>query len=63
MRHAWLLVLVAYAVAGLADMSWRLIDDLTAGDQKIELSELDVAFSAGLFWPVDLVATALLAAR
>ena len=33
------------------------------GSQAIEFSEILVAFSAAVFWPVDLIAMALLAAR
>jgi hypothetical protein len=34
----------------------HLADDLYSGNQAIEFPEIAVAFSAGLFWPVDLIA-------
>jgi hypothetical protein len=40
-----------------------LIDDLQTGDRAIEFSEVAVAFSAALFWPIDILAMALLATR
>jgi hypothetical protein len=58
-----LALLVAYGLGATADMAYHLADDLVAGNRRIEASEVAVAFSAGLFWPVDLVAMALLAAR
>ncbi len=62
-RRLWLFILSVYAVAALGDMTYHLIDDLGTGNRKIEFSELAVAFSAGLFWPLDIVAMALLAIR
>jgi len=40
-----------------------MIEDLRTENQTIEVSEVAVAFSAALFWPVDLIAMALLAIR
>jgi hypothetical protein len=37
--------------------------DLRTGNQQIEIPESAVAFSAALFWPLDVVATALLCLR
>ena len=63
-RHRlWLLGLSLYALAAAADIGFHLYDNLTGGNGEIEFSEFAVAFSAGLFWPVDLVAMALLAGR
>jgi hypothetical protein len=62
-RPAWLAALVLYGLAAGGDFAYHLIDDLRTGDQAIEASEVAVAFSAALFWPVDLIAMALLAAR
>lgn len=62
-RRLGLLVLLLYAIAAVADTAYHLADDLGTGNRKIEFSEVAVAFSAGLFWPVDIVAMALLAAR
>ena len=62
-RRAWLVGLCLYALGIAADLACHLIDDLRSGDQVIEFSELAVAFSAALFWPVDIVAMALFANR
>jgi hypothetical protein len=62
-RRAWLVGLCLYALGIAADLAYHLIEDLRSGDQVIEFSELAVAFSAALFWPVDIVAMALLANR
>jgi positive regulator of sigma E activity len=62
-RRAWLAGLLLYGLGASADFAYHLVDDLRTGDRVIELSEIAVAFSAALFWPVDLVAMALLAGR
>ena len=62
-RSAWLAALVLYGLAAGGDFAYHLIEDLRTGDQAIELAEIAVAFSAAVFWPVDLIAMALLAAR
>ena len=62
-RQIWLAALLLYAFGASADLAHHLIDDLSSGDHIIEFAEVAVAFSAGLFWPVDLVAMALLVAR
>lgn len=59
----WLAALVLYGVAAGGDFAYHLIEDLHTGNQAIEFSEVLVAFSAAVFWPVDLIAMALLAAR
>jgi len=64
MRHrVWLIALLFYALGAGIDFAYHLVDDLRSGDETIEYSEVAVAFSAGLFWPVDIVAMALLATR
>jgi hypothetical protein len=60
-RQAWLLALVLYGLAAGGDFAYHLIDYLHTGDRVIEFSEITVAFSAALFWPVDIVAMTLLA--
>jgi hypothetical protein len=60
---AWLAALLLYGLAACGDFAYHLIEDLHTGNQAIELSEVAVAFSAAVFWPVDLVAMSLLAAR
>ncbi len=62
-RSAWLAALVFYALAASGDFAYHLIEDLRTGNEAIEASEIAVAFSAAVFWPVDLIAMALLAAR
>jgi hypothetical protein len=62
-RPAWLAALILYALAAGGDFAYHLIEDLHTGNQAIEISEVAVAFSAALFWPMDLIATALLTAR
>jgi hypothetical protein len=62
-RSAWLAALVLYGFAAGGDFAYHLIEDLRTGNQAIEVSEVAVAFSAAVFWPVDLIAMALLAAR
>jgi hypothetical protein len=59
----WLVALLLYGLVAGADFAHHLVDDLRTGDRVIELSEVAVAFSAALFWPVDLVAMGLLAGR
>ena len=52
-----------YALAASGDFAYHLIEDLHTGNQAIEVSDVAVAFSAAVFWPADLIAMALLAAR
>ena len=62
-RQAWLIALLLYALGVGIDVAHHLIDDFHNGNQAIEVAEVAVAFSAGLFWPVDLIAMSLLAMR
>jgi hypothetical protein len=55
--------LVLYGLAAGGDFAYHLIDDQRTENEAIEISEVAVAFSAAVFWPVDLIAMALLAAR
>jgi hypothetical protein len=61
-RRAWLAALLLYGAATGGDFAYHLIGDLRTGDRVIEYSDVAVAFSAALFWPLDLVAKAPLAA-
>ena len=61
-RSAWLAALLFYALAASGDFAYHLTDELRTGNRAIELSQLPVAFSAALFWPIDLIAMSLLAA-
>jgi hypothetical protein len=60
---AWLAALVLYALAASGDFAYHLIEHLHTGNQAIEFSDIAVAFSAAVFWPVDLIAMMLLAGR
>ncbi len=62
-RSAWLAALLLYGLAAGGDFAYHLIEHLHTGKQAIGVSEVVVAFSAAVFWPVDLIAMALLAAR
>lgn len=59
----WLAALVLYALAASGDFAYHLIEDLRTGNQAIGFPEILVAFSAAVFWPVDLIAMRLLAGR
>jgi hypothetical protein len=62
MRHrAWMVGLLLYGLGAAIDFAYHLIDDLGTGDEAIEFSEVAVAFSAALFWPIDIIAMVLLA--
>ncbi|MBV8506728.1 MAG: hypothetical protein JOZ11_13095 [Alphaproteobacteria bacterium] len=52
-----------YALAASGDFAYHLIEDLRTGNDSIEVSDIAVAFSAAVFWPVDLIAMVLLAGR
>jgi hypothetical protein len=56
----WLLALWVYALAAMADVAYQLDDDRRAGRDWLTPANLVVTVSAGLFWPVDLVAQWLL---
>ena len=60
-RRLWLLALVLYAAAAIADGGARLAADRRAGRDWRAPANLTVAISAGLFWPGDVVAGLLLA--
>jgi hypothetical protein len=62
-RAAWLAALLFYALAASGDFAYHLIEDVRTGNDAIEVSDIAVAFSAAVFWPVDVIAMALLAAR
>jgi hypothetical protein len=62
-RRAWLVVVWVYVAAGFVDASARVIEQKHQSDTGIGPANFAVAFAAGLFWPLDLVARFLLAAR
>ncbi len=59
-RRVWLVGLCLYAIAGAADATIFLRNEARTGEDWWTPDNLAVAFSAGLFWPVDLVARSLL---
>ena len=59
-RWLWLLALVLYGAAVLADIASHLADDQRSGRSWRDPANLAVAFCAGLFWPIDIIAKHLL---
>ena len=62
-RRVWLIGLSLYVSAACLDFAYHLIADVRGEDRTIKYAELPVAYSAALFWPVDIVAQALLRMR
>ena len=60
-RSAWLAALLLYALVAGGDFTYHLTENLRTGRGTIQVSEVPVAFSAAVFWPLDLIAMALLA--
>jgi hypothetical protein len=58
-HRIWLILLVLYLIATAADGSYRIVD-AGRNNQKLGPAVFAVAFCAGLFWPVDIVARSLL---
>jgi hypothetical protein len=59
-ERAWLIGLCLYGLAACADFAYHLGHDVRRPDGSIQFSEIPVAFSAALFWPLDVVAKWLL---
>ena len=59
-RRLALVGLLLYALVALADMTAHLRADAHAGRRWHDPGNIAVAFAAGLFWPADFVAAALL---
>jgi hypothetical protein len=59
-RHVWLIGLCFYGLVACVDFAYHFGHDVRRADQTIQFSEIPVAFSAALFWPVDVVARSLL---
>ena len=59
-RRLWLAALILYGVAALADFGVHLFADSRAGPDWHDAARLAVAFSASLFWPLELIAEYLL---
>lgn len=60
-RRIWLVALWLYALGAMADIAGHLVAHQQAGREWLAPAPIIVAVSAGLFWPVDLVAQLLLA--
>jgi len=58
-RRVWLIGLWLYGLAACADFAYHLIAADRGADPTIKYAELPVAYSAALFWPIDIVAMAL----
>jgi len=61
-RRVWLIVLVLYLAAAVADTGYRVVEASRTGF-KLDAATFAVAFCAGLFWPIDLAARPLLQPR
>jgi hypothetical protein len=59
-RYAGLAVLCLYALVALADTAAHLRQPIKYGLGRLAPERVIVATDAGLFWPADLVAAALL---
>ncbi|HZK89874.1 MAG TPA: hypothetical protein VFC56_06975 [Stellaceae bacterium] len=59
-RRSWLAALILYAAAGVADGAVRMAEPPDAGSHPNAVSTVAVAFCAGLFWPLDIVARRVL---
>jgi hypothetical protein len=62
-RRVWLAALALYAIAGIVDGASRFAAPPALGSPPSTFSTLAVAFCAGLFWPIDIVARRLLGPR
>ena len=62
-RRIWLIGMLLYAAAGIADGAYHLTAPRYAADRSGLFAALPVAFCAGLFWPIDLIARPLLMSR
>jgi hypothetical protein len=60
-RRLSLVALCLYAILAAADIAVHLNEDRERGPDWLTPANLAVSFSAGLFWPIDLVARRLLA--
>jgi hypothetical protein len=58
-RRAWCIGLCLYGLAACVDFAYHLIADVGSAHRTINFAELPVAYSAALFWPVDIVAMVL----
>jgi hypothetical protein len=59
-RRVWLIALCLYALAAAADVTVHAYEDVEAGQNWLDPANFVVALSAGMFWPIDLIARYLL---
>jgi hypothetical protein len=62
-RRAWLIGLCLYGAVACVDFAYHLTYEVYSSGRGIRYSQLPVAYSAALFWPVDILAMALLATQ
>ena len=62
-RSVWLAALLLYGLAAGGDFAYHLIEHPHTAKPAIGVPEILVAFTAALFWPVDLIAMSLLPPR
>ncbi len=58
-RRLWLAAMLLYAAIGIVDGAYHFMSP-QYGAARSSLATLPVAFCAGLFWPIDIVARPLL---
>ena len=61
--RAWPIALCFYGLVGCVDFTYHVTHNVRSAEGAVKYSELPVAFSAALFWPLDIVAMALLQTR
>jgi hypothetical protein len=54
---------VLYLLGIVLDFAWHVRFYLTTGDREVESFEWIIGLQASLFWPLDLLAQAILALR
>ena len=59
----WRWILIVYVIGIVLDFAWHVRFYLTTGDREIEGFEWIIGLQASLFWPLDLLARAMLALR
>jgi hypothetical protein len=62
-RRGWSVALGLYALIGVVDGSARVVEARRATGAPVGPATVAVGFSAGLFWPLDLVGRLLFPAR
>jgi hypothetical protein len=59
-QRVWLIVLVLYAAAAVADGAYHLGAPPSPAARPNPAAAIPVAICAGLFWPIDMIARPLL---